>query len=57
MKQQQAEQCPVCTKGAMAGAIPGTLSNGDRCDTCERYASAEAAEQALLGELIKRKYG
>jgi hypothetical protein len=31
--------CPACSTGTMAGPIPGMLANGERCDTCEKFAS------------------
>jgi len=39
--------CEACSTGTMRGPIPGILSNGERCDTCERYASDRDAKQAM----------
>lgn len=39
--------CKACTTGTMAGPIPGTLANGERCDTCKHYASDEEAREAI----------
>ena len=44
----EAAKCLACTTGTMAGAIPGTLANVERCDDCETYASDEEARQALI---------
>ncbi len=50
-------ECSACTIGTMAGPIPGVLSNGERCDACERYASDEEVREALIGALTKKAYG
>ena len=47
-------ECIECTTGAMAGPIPGTLANGERCDTCEVYASDREAWLAIANaELLE----
>jgi hypothetical protein len=45
-----AGQCEACSTGTMAGPIPGTLSNGERCDACERYENDEAARAEAGGD-------
>ena len=42
--------CEACTTGTMAGPIPGTLSNGERCDTCDIYDSDHAAVIAAIAK-------
>jgi hypothetical protein len=39
--------CQACTTGDMKGVIEGVLSNGERCDTCEKFASDEEAGKAI----------
>jgi hypothetical protein len=36
-------KCEACSTGTMAGPIPGVLSNGERCDSCELFESDERA--------------
>ena len=36
-----------CTTGTMAGPIPGTLANGERCDDCERFQNDDDAQAAI----------
>ena len=41
------EPCEACSTGTLAGPIPGALSNGERCDTCQLYPD-DAAAQATI---------
>jgi ribosomal protein L37E len=41
------KKCKACTTGDMAGPIAGTLSNGERCDTCDVFATDEEARKAV----------
>jgi len=40
-------KCPECSTGTMAGKIEGVLSNGERCDTCEKFSSDQEARKAI----------
>jgi len=46
------QKCPACSSGAMAGPVPGTLANGERCDVCELYESDDAA-RAVIAKATK----
>lgn len=48
-----AKPCLACSTGAMAGPIPGALSNGERCDTCKVYPSDKAAREAIREAIAK----
>jgi hypothetical protein len=37
----------------MAGPIPGVLSNGERCDSCEIFESDKSAQRAVAIEVLK----
>ncbi len=39
--------CEACTSGTMAGLIPGTLANGERCDMCQIYECDDDAKRAV----------
>lgn len=47
-------ECEACMTGTMGGPIPGTLANGERCDTCERYGTDAAAKVAAIQEIQRR---
>jgi hypothetical protein len=40
-------KCPECSTGTMAGKIEGVLSNGERCDTCEKFSNDQEAQKAI----------
>lgn len=47
--------CLACTTGTLAGPIPGVLSNGEKCDTCDIYPTDAAASAAVAKATEERK--
>ena len=46
-------KCEACSTGTMAGPIPGVLSNGERCDSCEVFKSDHDAQKAAAIKILK----